>query len=77
MCKLLEVAGSPATISSTRGGYKSLQGNGEQIKSGWADVENTPRRSADLHSLSVKTVKAFVTTEQNVMFGAAHAGAAQ
>ena len=77
MCKLLEVAGSSATISSTRGGYKSSQSNEEQIKSSWADVENMSRRSADLSSLSMKTVKAAVTTEQNIMLGAAHAGAAQ
>ena len=76
MRKLLEVAGSSATISSIRCGYKPLQSNDEQIKSGWADVENTLRRSADLSSLLVKTVKALATTEQNVMLGATHACAA-
>lgn len=77
MRKLLEVAGSSAAISFTRCGYKPLQSNDEQIKSGCADVENTFRRSADLRSLLVKTVKAFVTTKQHVMLGAAHACADQ
>ena len=77
MRKLLVVAGSPATISFTRCGYKPLQSNDEQNKSGWADVENTLQRSADLISPLVKTVKAFATTEQNVMHGATNACAVQ
>ena len=77
MRKLLEVAGSSATISFTRCGYKPLQSNDEQIKSSRADVEKALQGSADLISPLVKTVKAFATTEQNVMHGATNACAVQ
>lgn len=77
MRKLLEVSGSSATISFNRCGYKSLQSNDEQVKSSRADVEKALQRSADLISLLVKTVKAFATTEQNVVLGATNACAVQ
>src|SRR6202795_4080806 len=50
-------------------GYNSIQTQGEQVKSAWAEVLNQYQRRADLIPNLVNTVKGFAAQEQTVLLG--------